>query len=62
MGVTRKMQSDEKKELSIRQKVESLKDAQVADLAALLTRLTSNAVAGTPSHTNGISFAWSHTL
>jgi len=54
---------DEKEEkLSIKQKVVFLKDAQIADLAAFLARLTGNAVAGTPSHADGIAFACSNTL
>jgi len=54
---------DEKEEkLSIKQKVMFLKNAQIADLAAFLARLTGNAVAGTPSHADGIAFACSNTL
>jgi len=61
----RSIQSEKKREkrkLSIKQKVMFLKNTQIADLAAFLTRLTGNAVAGTPSHADGIAFACSNTL
>jgi hypothetical protein len=42
--------------------VESLKHAQIANLAALLTRLTTDNIAGTPTHTNSTSFTRSNAL